>query len=92
MDRIKKVFKVSSTYQLVIVFLVFGITGSMSLVVSKHISDIFQLENIILVTIFLLIVYQILLIVVGTLFGEFKYFWEMEKKIISRLKFNKKNN
>ena len=28
--------------------------------------------------------YQILLIIVGTIFGEFKYFWEMEKKILRR--------
>ena len=27
-----------------------------------------------------LITYQILLIIIGTIFGEFKYFWEMEKR------------
>ena len=30
--------------------------------------------------------YQILLIIIGTLFGEFKYFWAIEKKILVRLK------
>ena len=30
--------------------------------------------------------YQILLIIVGTLFGEFKYFWAIEKKDIDAIK------
>ena len=92
MERIKKIFKVTSTYQLIIVFVVFGITGSLSLVISEYLSDLLHLDNIILSIIFILIVYQVLLIIIGTLFGEFDYFWEMEKKIISRFKFKKNIN
>ena len=92
MDRLKKIFKVTSTYQLVIVFVVFGITGSLSLVISEYISIFLHLDNIIMSIISILIVYQVLLIIIGTLFGEFDYFWEMEKKIISRFKFKKNNN
>ena len=29
--------------------------------------------------------YQILLIVVGTIFGEFNYFWKFTKKILKKL-------
>ena len=92
MDKLKNIFKVTSTYQLVVVFTVFGITGSLSLFVSQYISEFLNIENIILSIIFVLLVYQVLLIIIGSLFGEFKYFWEMEKKIISRFKFNKRNN
>ena len=92
MDRIKKIFKVTSTYQLIIVFVVFGITGSLSLVISEYISIFLHLDNIIMSIMSILIVYQILLIIIGTLFGEFDYFWEMEKKIISRFKFKKNIN
>jgi len=92
MDRLKKIFKVTSTYQLIIVFVVFGVTGSLSLVISEYISIFLHLDNIIMSIISILIVYQILLIIIGTLFGEFDYFWEMEKKIISRFKFKKNNN
>ena len=92
MDRIKKIFKVTSTYQLVIVFVVFGITGSLSLVISEYISIFLHLDSIIMSIMSILIVYQILLIIIGTLFGEFDYFWEMEKKIISRFKFKKNIN
>ena len=92
MDKLKNLFRVSSTYQLIVVFIVFGITGSLSLVVSDYISGFFNLDNIILSIIFVLVIYQVLLIIIGTLFGEFDYFWEMEKKIISRFKFKKKTN
>ena len=34
MEKLKKIFKVSSTYQLIVVFVVFGITGSFSLFIS----------------------------------------------------------
>ena len=92
MDKLKNLFRVSSTYQLIVVFIVFGITGSLSLVISEYISGFFHLDNIILSIIFVLVIYQVLLIIIGTLFGEFDYFWEMEKKIISRFKFKKNIN
>ena len=92
MDKLKKLFRVASTYQLIVVFIVFGITGSLSLVISAYISDFFNLDNIILSIISVLVIYQVLLIIIGTLFGEFDYFWEMEKKIISRFKFKKNIN
>jgi len=88
MEKLRKVFKVTSTYQLVIVFIVFGITGSLSLFLSDHILKLLELENLIFSIFLVLLVYQILLIIIGTLFGEFKYFWAMEKKILSRFKIN----
>ena len=92
MDKLKNLFRVPSTYQLVVVFIVFGITGSLSLVISAYISDFFDLDNIILSIISVLVIYQVLLIIIGTLFGEFDYFWDMEKKILSRFKFRKNIN
>ena len=92
MDKLKNLFRVSSTYQLVVVFIVFGITGCLSLVISEYISDFFNLDNIILSIISVLVIYQVLLIIIGTLFGEFDYFWDMEKKILSRFKFRKNIN
>ena len=85
MEKLKKMFKVSSTYQLVVVFIVFGITGSLSLYISDYVLDILELENIIISIFMVLITYQVLLIIIGTLFGEFKYFWEFEKKFMKRL-------
>ena len=92
MEKLKNLFRVSSTYQLIVVFIVFGITGSLSLVLSEYISGLFNFDSIILSIVFVIVIYQVLLIIIGTLFGEFDYFWEMEKKIISRFKFKKNIN
>jgi len=91
-DKLLKIFRVENISQLTIVFIVFGITGSLSVVVGKYFlififgedlvnNDFYWLLRLILI----FPVYQILLIVVGTLFGQFKYFWEIEKKILVKM-------
>jgi len=89
--KIQKIFKVESLSRLIVIFTVFAITGSLSVYLGKYvllflISENFE-KNFIYWSIRILIIfplYQILLIIVGTIFGEFKYFWEMEKKILRR--------
>ena len=92
-NKIFKMFKVDSYFRLFVIFLVFGITGSLSVYLGKYIligifsekfieSDLFWIIRLLLV----FPLYQFLLIIVGSIFGEFKYFWEIEKKILSRLK------
>ncbi len=91
-DKLLKIFRVENISQLTIVFIVFGITGSLSVVVGKYFlififgedlvnNDFYWLLRLILI----FPVYQILLIIVGTLFGQFKYFWEIEKKILIKM-------
>ena len=36
--------------------------------------------------IFLIPIYQLVLIIIATLFGEFYYFWNFEKKFLKRLR------
>ncbi len=92
MEKIRNFFKVESNYQLFIVNLVFAVTGTLAVYFAGTIIIFVGLnENSInpifywIFRILLLIpVYQFLLIIVGTLFGEFSYFWEMEKKMLNR--------
>ena len=89
--KIKKIFKVESSSRLVVIFTVFAITGSLSVYIGEYVllfffSDILE-KNFFYWSMRILIIfplYQILLIIVGSIFGEFKYFWEMEKKILRR--------
>ena len=82
--------------------MVFGITGSLSVRMAKpvleflNINDNFFEElflgNLLYWTIRLVIVfplYQILLLVIGTLFLQFKFFWNFEKKILRRIGFKR---
>ena len=90
MQKIRNLFKVNSNTQLLIVNIVFAVTGTASVYLAGVIIDFFGLNalNTILywsLRISLLVpVYQILLIIVGTLFGQFSYFWQMEKKMLKR--------
>ena len=87
-------FNAKSKFHLFIIFLVFGLSGSISLWISSPIISALDLKIIldnytlyILFRILIIIpIYQLILIVIATLFGEFEYFWRFEKKILKRVK------
>ena len=92
-NKLIKIFKVKDFNQLIIIFIVFGITGSLSVVLGKYVlinifgesflnNDYYWLLRLILI----FPIYQVLLIIVGALFGQFRYFWEIEKKILIKMK------
>ena len=90
METLKRIFKVESTFQLAVVVVVFSITGSLSVVVSGPILSAMNIDALpslvywparILAT---FVAYQLLLICVGTAFGQFAYFWRIEKRMLSR--------
>lgn len=92
-NKLIKIFKVKNLTQLIIVFTVFGITGSMSVIVGEYILSFFFNQNLsngilfwILRLILIFPLYQLLLIIIGTIFGEFNYFWKFTKKILTKLK------
>tara|TARA_B100000524_G_scaffold8229_1_gene5059 strand:+ start:595 stop:825 length:231 start_codon:yes stop_codon:yes gene_type:complete len=73
---------------------VFGLSGSFSLWISSPILAALDLKDMlnnyplyILFRVLIIIpIYQLILIVIATLFGEFEYFWKFEKKILKRIK------
>ena len=92
-NKLIKIFRVKDIYQLIIIFIVFGITGSLSVVLGKYVlinifgesflnNDYYWLLRLILI----FPIYQVLLIIVGALFGQFRYFWEIEKKILIKMR------
>ena len=92
MNMLKRIFKVESTLQLVIVFIVFSITGLGAVYIARPLMGwvginyesmawyVFWPLRILFIT----ICYQIMLIIFGTLFGQFEYFWRVEKRILKR--------
>lgn len=79
-------------WEMIRVFMVFAITGTSSMYVGRPIMKLIGItkENLnpilywILFIIIGLIFYQILLVTFGWLFGQFKFFWEFEKKMLRR--------
>ncbi|APQ18862.1 DUF6787 family protein [Maribacter hydrothermalis] len=100
MQKLKERWGISNNFQLIIIFFVFAITGSSSVYVAKPFLNLIGLElanfpetwwgttiywflRILLIFPF----YQILLVLFGWLFGQFKFFWAFEKKMLKRLGF-----
>lgn len=98
MQKLKARWGIDSNFQLLIIFIVFAITGSSSVYVAKPFLDLIGLERSNFPDAFwspwvywflrLLLIfpfYQVLLLMYGWLFGQFRFFWNMEKKILNRM-------
>ena len=86
---------ITSNYQLVIILIVFSVTGSIAVWIAKPILDFIGLDKFavspwIFWPIRIAIIfptYQILIVIIGALFGQFTFFWNFEKKMLARLGF-----
>lgn len=93
MNKLKERWGITSTFQLVVIILVFAITGSSSVMVSKPILDFLGITKeslpyfiyLLLKIIIVLPVYQVLLVGIGFLFGQFPFFWNFEKKFLKKI-------
>ena len=90
---LKEKWNLKSNFQLVIILIVFAITGSSSLYISKPLMEFLSISNDsmnvisywILRFIIVTLVYQLVLLVVAFLFGQFKWFWNFEKKMLKKM-------
>ena len=90
--KLEKKWILDYKWEMIRVFMVFAFTGSSSLFVGKPIIRFIGItkENLNLTLYWFLyiiigiIFYQILLVTFGWLFGQFKFFWEFEKKMLCR--------
>jgi sterol desaturase/sphingolipid hydroxylase (fatty acid hydroxylase superfamily) len=98
---LKKKWGVESNAQLTVIFIVFAITGSLSaklalpllhfIGIQSNAFDGLPLGTLLYVLLRILIIfpiYQVLLIVIATIFFQFKFFWEFEKKILKKIGFS----
>jgi hypothetical protein len=93
MNKLKQRWGVESNGQLIVIFIVFAITGSTAAFLSKPFTMAIGLtsENlgyayipVRLLAIFP--IYQVLLVFIGFIFGQFDFFWGFEKKMLTRMK------
>lgn len=93
MKKLKQRWGLTSNFQLFIILLVFAITGSTSAYIAKPILSylgIQKTEMHILLYIFLYIliifpIYKIMLLILGTLFGQHHFFKNFLIKMLSRM-------
>ena len=93
MKKIKEKWGITSNFQLIIILIVFSITGSVAVAIAKPSLSLIGLERTTVVPwifwpiriLIIFPIYQILILIIGALFGQFKFFWNFEKKMLSRL-------
>ena len=92
MNKLKQRWGITSNFQLVIIFIVFAITGSASAWLSKpfcvwlgitkeDFGGWFTLIRLIII----FLIYQVLLVAIGTVFGQFRFFWAFEKRMLKSM-------
>lgn len=97
LSSLKERWKLNSLFQVVIVLIVFACTGFTILFLKKPLFDyLFEgaerpLWASILYYILILPVYNLFLLFYGFIFGQFRFFWNFEKRFFSRF-IKKKDN
>lgn len=94
MGNLKQRWNITSNWQLLVIFVVFAVTGSSAAYLSKPILTWVGISKetislwfyypLYLILIFPL--YQLLLVFFGFIFGQFTFFWAFEKKMLRSLK------
>jgi hypothetical protein len=95
MEKLKERWGITSNFQIVLIFIVFAINGSFSAWVAEPVTNFFGLTKgsvsgwiywpLRIILIFP--IYQITLPIVGFCFGQFKFFWDFEKKFLTKMGF-----
>lgn len=95
--KLENKWVVTYKWEMIRIFLVFAFTGTSSLFVGRPLMTLIGItkENLnaalywVLFIIIGLIFYQILLVCFGWLFGQFRFFWNFEKKMLNKLGFKR---
>ena len=94
MKKLKQKWGLTSNWQVLAIILVFSINGSFATWVAKPVTEFFGLSAettkpyVLYLTLRILLIfpiYQLTLPLVGWFFGQFKFFWNMEKKMLRRM-------
>lgn len=91
--KLKTRWKVESNLQLFLILVAFSLAGSLVLYVRKFVFNLMGITSdtpfLLRFLLWILVVfpsYQVILLIVGSLLGQFKFFWNFEKKTLRRMK------
>ncbi|MEN8857419.1 MAG: DUF6787 family protein [Flavobacteriaceae bacterium] len=95
MEKLKERWGITSNIQIILILLVFAINGSFAAWVANPVTAFFGLSKATtsgfiywpLRILLIFPIYQLTLPIVGFLFCQFRFFWDFEKKFLSRLGF-----
>ena len=85
--KFKRKWGIASTLDIILILIVFSLAGMSIVFVRKPIFNILGINDLhisIKTIVYILLIfpcYQIFLLIYGTLLGQFKFFWDKEKKM-----------
>ena len=93
MEKLKARWGIHSNIQIILIFIFFAINGSFAAWVAEPVTSYLGISKTLtnefiywpLRILLIFPIYQITLPIVGFLFGQFKFFWNFEKKFLSRI-------
>ena len=97
MNKLKKRWGIESNFQIILILIVFAITGSTSAKLAGPLCELIGINQEtfswpiywFLRILLIFPIYQVLLVFFGWLFGQFEFFWQFEKKMLVRLGFSR---
>ena len=90
-EKLKARWKVKSAFQVIIILVVFACTGTTIALIKRPIfAAMFPDGDIptwikIMYWVLILPIYNVVLLIYGFIFGQFKFFWEFEKRMFRRM-------
>lgn len=91
LDKLQTRWKVGSLFQVILILIVFACTGFTVLFLKRPLfaylfaDGEIHLYASIVYYVLILPVYNVFLLMYGFVFGQFKFFWEFEKRFFSRI-------
>ncbi len=101
MKKLKERWGIRSNFQVIVILIVFAVTGTSSMYATRPILNKLGIikENFeypffyyALKILLVFFVYQFLLVFFGWIFGQFQFFWNFEKKMLRRIGLIKNKN
>ncbi len=102
LKKLKNKWGIKSNLQLLVIFFVFGLTGSVSMKLTSPTLSFFNIKEDFFINylfgdfaytflkiVIIFPIYQILLLFFGLIFFQFNFFWKFEKKLLSKIGLNK---
>ena len=97
-EKLKNKWGITNNFQFWLIFFIFAITGSSTLFVKRPVFALLGIDSAtslwVVIPVYLITItpaYFVILMFYGTIFGQFKFFWEFEKKMFRRFRRKKKN-
>lgn len=93
MKKLKERWGIENNWEIIVILIVFSVTGSTASYIGKPILNYLNITTEsfggfgywVIRILLLFIMYQFMLVFFGWLFGQHKFFWNFEKKMLKRI-------